>query len=134
MTIFIIFMTGTVVLWLLRQLWPARSLSYIHAHEWVQAKDRLNLTMLDVRDATDYLEEHIPGSINISLGRLPYVWQHDLSSDEDVLILSSTRYQSNKAARILRKIGFRNLYTVQGAVFSKHTCFPHFTAKGVRHC
>ncbi|MGN7759971.1 rhodanese-like domain-containing protein [Paenibacillus sp. 22594] len=103
----------------MRQIWPVRSLSYINARDWVQAKERLNLKMLDVRDASDYLEEHISGSINISLGRLPFVWQHDLSPDDGVIILSNTGYHSNKAARILRKHGFL-ICTQYKAMFGLH--------------
>lgn len=128
------FLTGAVVLWFLRQLWPVRSLSYMNAHHWVQAKESLNLKMLDVRDASDYLEGHISGSINISLGRLPYVWQHDLFPDDDVLILSNNWYQSNKAARILRKHGFRSLYAIQGDVLPTQACFQKTPSKGGRYC
>lgn len=128
------FLTGAVVLWYLRLLWPVRSLSYISVHNWVQAKESLNLKMLDVRDASDYLEGHISGSINISLGRLPYVWQHDLFPDDNILILSNNWYQSNKAARILRKHGFRSLFTIQGNVWSAQSCFQKTPPKGGRHC
>ncbi|QSF42482.1 rhodanese-like domain-containing protein [Paenibacillus ihuae] len=128
------FLTGAVILWLLRQLWPVRSLSYINVHHWVQAKESLNLKMLDVRDASDYLEGHISGSINISLGRLLYVWQQDLFPDDNVLILSNNWYQNNKAARILRKHGFRSLYAIQGDVLSTQACFQKTPSKGGRHC
>lgn len=128
------FLTGAVVLWLLRQLWPVHSVSYMNAHNWVQAKESLNLKMLDVRDASDYLEGHISGSINISLGRLPYVWQHDLFPDDNVLILSNNWYQSNKAARILRKHGFHSLFAIQGNIWSAQADFQKIPAKGGRHC
>lgn len=130
----IYFLIGAMVLWFLRQIWPVRSLSYIKARDWVQVKERLNLKMLDVRDASDYLEEHISGSINISLGRLPFVWQHELSQDDGVIILSNTGYHSNKAARILRKHGFRNLYTIQGEVWPTGACFQKICAFRGRHC
>ncbi|WP_410511293.1 rhodanese-like domain-containing protein [Paenibacillus sp. BR2-3] len=128
------FSAGAVVLWFLRHFWPVRSLSYVKAHDWVQTKDCLNLKMLDVRDASDYLKEHIPGSINISLGRLPYVWQHDLSPDDDVLILSNNWYQINKAARILRRHRFHSLFAIQGDFLLDQIDFHKITAKGGRHC
>ncbi|WP_052416430.1 rhodanese-like domain-containing protein [Paenibacillus sp. FSL R5-0912] len=134
MIILLYFLTGAVVLWGARQLWPVRSLSYMNAHDWVQEKDNLNLKMLDVRDASDYLEGHISGSINISLGRLPYVWQHDLFPDDKVLILSKNWYQSNKAARILRKYGFHSLFTMQGNVWSALSCFHKKPAKEGGYC
>ncbi|ULO05654.1 rhodanese-like domain-containing protein [Paenibacillus sp. 19GGS1-52] len=134
MIILLCFLIGTVVLWFWRQFWPVRSLSYVNAQDWIQTKDSLNLKMLDVRDASDYLEEHISGSINISLGRLPYVWQHDLFPDNDVLILSNNLYQSNKAARILRKHGFRSLFAIQGDFLPDQTNFHEIPVKGGRNC
>ncbi|WP_379152393.1 rhodanese-like domain-containing protein [Paenibacillus sp. sgz5001063] len=134
MIILLCFLTGAIALRFLYQIWPVRSLSYIDPNNWVQEKERLNLKMLDVRDASDYLEEHISGSINISLGRLPYVWQHDLVPDDSVLILSNNWYQSNKAARILRKHGFRCLFVIEGDEWPAKICFRKITQEGGRHC
>lgn len=85
-------------------VWPVRSLSYVEASKVCESVDQsVAMKMLDVRDAVDYQKDSIRGSINISLGRLAYVWQHSLSSDDAVLILAESYYERNKAARILYK-------------------------------
>ncbi|WP_080837412.1 rhodanese-like domain-containing protein [Cohnella massiliensis] len=115
-------LAGAVILWVLRVYWPVPWLRYVQGHEWLDAaRNNLNMKILDVRDAFDYQERHFPGSINISLGRLPYVWHQELSTRDDVLILSASRYQSNKAARILHKRGFRQLHAIRGN-FLQLTC------------
>lgn len=99
----------------LRSAWPVRSLAYVEARDVRELADQtLDMKMLDVRDAVDYEKDNIRGSINISIGRLAYVWQHCLSPDDSVLILADSYYKRNKAARILYKQGFRKLYAVNG--------------------
>ncbi|WP_234340237.1 rhodanese-like domain-containing protein [Gorillibacterium timonense] len=98
----------------LRGFWPVPSLRYVKREEGLEiSHTNANAKLLDVRDAFDYEKGHVPGSINISLGRLPYVWEKELSPDDKVVILAGSRYQSNRAARILHRRGFRQLYAVR---------------------
>jgi rhodanese-related sulfurtransferase len=97
--------------WIARHIWPVHGLVKVSSLDGMEAKgNNRTLKLLDVRDASEYLAGHEPGSINISIGRLPYVWQSDLSPDDDVVILSKKAYHRNKAVRTLRKRGFRHLY------------------------
>lgn len=115
----------------LRYAWPVRSLSYIEAREVRElAVQSLDMKMLDVRDAVDYEKDSIRGSINISLGRLAFVWQHCLSPDDSVLILAESYYKRNKAARILYKQGFRKLYAVNGDFLGSKKTLSDISVKG----
>ncbi|OMC99952.1 hypothetical protein BJP46_20660 [Paenibacillus odorifer] len=119
------------ILRFLRYAWPVRSLSYIEVREVRELADQsLALKMLDVRDAVDYQKDSIRGSINISLGRLPYVWQHCLSPGDSVLILAGSYYNRNKAARILYKQGFRKLYAVNGDLLGNKRTLSDISVKG----
>ncbi|MEO3946711.1 rhodanese-like domain-containing protein [Gorillibacterium sp. CAU 1737] len=121
--ILISILTGAILLWGLRGFWPVSSLRYVRSHEWQEIpQTHPNAKLLDVRDAFDYAEGHVPGSINISLGRLPYVWEKELSPGDVVVILSTSRYQSNRAARILHRRGFRQLYAVRGCFLPPSPC------------
>ncbi|WP_425464482.1 rhodanese-like domain-containing protein [Paenibacillus oralis] len=75
-----------------------------------------SIKFLDVRDVTEFDRTHIPDSINISLGRLPFLWHKELSPGDEVMILADSCFKSRKAARILQRKGFRKLYTVHGPV------------------
>ncbi|WP_127531637.1 rhodanese-like domain-containing protein [Paenibacillus kobensis] len=117
--IFVYILASAVVLRVLYGLLPVPSLRYIQGKEEGEtANNDLNVKMLDVRDASDYWKRNIPGSINISLGRLPYVWRKQLSIDDVVVILSPSRSHSRKAARILRRRGFRRLYATRCGICS----------------
>lgn len=115
----------------LRSAWPVRSLSYVEARDVRELADQsLDMKMLDVRDAVDYEKDNIRGSINISIGRLAYVWQHCLSPDDSVLILAGSYYKRNKAARILYKQGFRKLYAVNGDFLGSKRTLSDISVKG----
>lgn len=72
--------------------------------------------MLDIRDVLDYEAGHIPGAVNISLGRLPYVSNNNLSPTEPIVIVGKNDWKSKKAARILKKKGFRQIYVCMNPV------------------
>ncbi|GIO29354.1 MULTISPECIES: rhodanese-like domain-containing protein [Paenibacillus] len=100
-----------VVLWAVRELRPVNGLTFISSEELnAQRENRQDLQMLDVRDAADYIKHHVPGSINISIGRLPYVHHSHLTSEEPVLILAENNRQIKKAARMLKRYGFLRIY------------------------
>ncbi|WP_376767033.1 rhodanese-like domain-containing protein [Paenibacillus agri] len=118
------------LVWMVLQLWPVPSLSCLR----MNLQDSLmvapsSIKVLDVRDAVLYDKEHIPDTINISLGRLPFVWNQSLSSGDAVMILADNYCKSKKAARILHRRGFRRLYAVRGPVL-KHLSSVHEPLNG----
>ncbi|GIO60806.1 rhodanese-like domain-containing protein [Paenibacillus cineris] len=99
---------------LLRNILPVHGLTPIHPDDLkVIARDQEDIKMLDVRDPVDYLREHENGTVNISLGRLPYLWKKELSTSEPVVILGGSSRQSKQAARFLKRVGFRQLYIIK---------------------
>ncbi|WP_339308319.1 rhodanese-like domain-containing protein [Paenibacillus sp. FSL R5-0519] len=116
----LVYIAATVgILWLIIQLWPVSSLTYVNSKEWDPSQKRWsNVRMLDIRDSSEYWQDHIPGSINISIGRLSAVWMKELSPDQEVMIFSRNWLSRQKAARILARRGFRQLYAVKGCYFA----------------
>ncbi|WP_435923859.1 rhodanese-like domain-containing protein [Paenibacillus sp. DYY-L-2] len=101
--------------WLVRQLLPVKDLAYVDAAVLRETPEMTaHAKIVDVRDPFLYEKCHISGAINISLGRLPFLWNKELSPDEPVVILSESVYQSKKAARLLKNRGFRKIYAVRG--------------------
>lgn len=120
-----------IIVRFLRYTRPVRSLSFVEASRVCEFVDSSQaIKMLDVRDAVDFQKDSVQGSINISLGRLAYVWQHSLSPDDPILILAGSYYKSNKAARILYKQGFRKLYAVNGDFLGSRTMLSDISVKG----
>lgn len=114
MPILLLLLISGVIIGILRMSWPVRQLIFVDIQVLTDTSiiQTNTMKMLDVRDAVDFAQCHIEGSINISLGRLPFVWEKELSSEEPVLILASSRYNSKRAARILKSRGFNQLYAM----------------------
>ncbi|MBP1157034.1 MULTISPECIES: rhodanese-like domain-containing protein [unclassified Paenibacillus] len=101
------------ILWLLRSVWPVNGLTFVDTRILEGTQEEMTtMKIIDVRDEADYQINHYPGSINISLGRLPFVWRKELSPEEPVLILADSRRKSLKAARVLQSNGFSQLYAL----------------------
>lgn len=107
-----------LAIWLFIQLRSVSSLTYVDSQEWDSLLEHSNVKILDVRDSSKYVQGHIPGSINISIGRLPVVWNKELSPDQKVIIFSENWLTQKKAARILSRRGFHYLYAVKGCYLS----------------
>ncbi|ANS74404.1 hypothetical protein AWM70_07265 [Paenibacillus yonginensis] len=109
---------GMFLVWLVRQLWPLQYLSFVDIGDWKNKRKQCpEMKLLDVRDTSDFQQLHLPCSVNISLGRLPYVWRKALSPEQCVVIVSAHPFKTKKAARILRKKGFHKLYAIRGNIF-----------------
>lgn len=87
-----------------RHYWPKRGLAYITCDELIALRDGVPLLkMIDVRDSAEYMQGHVHDSISISVGRLPYVWQQELSADDSVVLIGSNRRKIQQAARMLKR-------------------------------
>ncbi|XOJ02065.1 rhodanese-like domain-containing protein [Paenibacillus polymyxa] len=97
-----------------RQFWPLRNLEYIDYEVFLRhERDFRQYKVIDIRDATDYMANPTPDTINISLGRLAFTWEKYLLREDNVIIMSPGMLQSKKAVRILRKHGFACLYVMK---------------------
>ncbi|OAB41062.1 rhodanese-like domain-containing protein [Paenibacillus antarcticus] len=101
----VIFIAIVVVI---RNVWSTEDLQEISCD--TVTNENSTFKLLDIRDALDYQAGHVPGSVNISLGRLPYVANLDLEHAHSVIIMGNNDRRSKKAARILKKKGFQNIY------------------------
>ncbi|MBT2760210.1 rhodanese-like domain-containing protein [Paenibacillus sp. ISL-20] len=97
-----------------RRYVPITGLRFMKCSELRQAqKECPNLKVLDVRDVTEYMACPQKETINISLGRLPYVWEQELRPDDSVVIVTPKRSDGILAARKLKKAGFTSLFYLQ---------------------
>lgn len=101
----VIFMAVVVVI---RSIWHTEDLHEISCNTLTDSNSTYKL--LDIRDALDFEAGHVPGSVNISLGRLPYVANVDLAPEQAVIIMGKKDRKSKRAARILKKKGFQHIY------------------------
>lgn len=76
-----------------------------------------NVVLLDVRSTSEYKEGHISGSINIPVYDLVKVAGSRLKNKESIIIAyCSAGTRSKRAVQILRKLGYKNLYNIEGGI------------------
>ncbi|MEY9095930.1 rhodanese-like domain-containing protein [Paenibacillus sp. RC84] len=107
---------GMMVLALVLNWLPVKGLNYLSqekARELLASKEEGRIKVLDVRDASDYEEASGFPSINMSVGRLPYLWKDEFSPEDRVLLVGDSNRHIKKAARFLKRRGFKGLYAMQ---------------------
>lgn len=88
---------------------PVEGLKYIDQDLLCELKNNPNVKILDIRDPMDFARNHIPGSINIYIGRLPYVSKKELTMNELIVIVSRSESHIKRGARVLKKSGYHHL-------------------------
>jgi len=77
-------------------------------------KDKGGL-FLDVRQAHEYKDCHIPGSINIPIGEIEKRYT-ELDKDTPIVIYCRTAQRSGGACSLLDKKGVKNVYNLVGGI------------------
>lgn len=76
-----------------------------------------NAILLDVRSIQEYNEGHIMGSINIPLYDLTKNVNSQIKDREKTIIVyCSSGIRSRKAIQILKRLGYKNLYNIEGGI------------------
>lgn len=79
-------------------------------------KKNVTVKLVDVRSETEYLKQHIPGSINIPAGQLENSKPILVNSDHIICICNHGKERSQKAAELLYEHDFPNTYYLTGGV------------------
>lgn len=76
-----------------------------------------NVILLDVRSSQEFEEEHLRGAINIPTYEL-YIQAPKRLKDKDAIIIAycTAGVRSKNAINILRKMGYKNLYHLEGGI------------------
>lgn len=117
MTTFIIIIVLLMGLRYVHGLLPVKGVNTVDISA-LKSSETSEMKWVDVRDADYYEQCHAQGSINISIGRLPFVWKQELSQEEPILIIADSSWKRRKAARILKRKGFRQINTLRGEICS----------------
>lgn len=79
-------------------------------------KTNSNVVLLDVRSSQEYIEGHIRGSINIPVYDIEKQAKNKLNKDSIIIVYCSAGIRSKRAIQILEKLGYENLYNVEGGI------------------
>lgn len=84
-----------------------------------QANDAIKQAdlLLDVRDADEYRQGHVPGAVNISRGLLEFKFSNDPSlenRDMKIVLYCKTSGRAALSAKALKQMGYRNVQSIAG--------------------
>lgn len=108
-----VFIASVAFFWLLGM--KSRGGNTLSPHAFHEAIQRGEGQVIDVREPEEYRHGHIPGAINVPIGRLPEYLPR-LSKDVPVLLYCQSGNRSAIAARMLKKQGFEQVYHLRGGI------------------
>lgn len=111
--VWVVFIALAVFIWLMGM--KSHGVKILEPRAFYEAIQRGEGQLIDVREPDEYREAHIPGAINVPVGRLS---EHlpKLSKDHPVLLYCRSGNRSGIAARMLKKQGFEQVYLLRGGL------------------
>lgn len=90
-------------------------ITYIEAKELL--RNSSNTILLDVRSNQEYDEYHLDGAINIPLYELRTSVNNIIQDkNQAIIVYCQSGGRSKKAVNILKKLGYTNLYEIDGGI------------------
>ena len=115
-----ILLIGVVVTSALALLWPMFTRSSANEVSPVQATlliNREEAQILDVREADEFANGHLPEALNIPAGRLSErAAELEKFKDKPLIVCCAAGVRSGKACKELKQLGFERLHSLAGGV------------------
>lgn len=92
-----------------------REVSSITADSVYTMMNREDVYIIDVREDYEYNSGHIENALNIPVGQINKIKRNEISLDSVVIVYCRSGNRSSKAAEMLLKLGYKNVYDM-GAV------------------
>lgn len=107
-----------VIAWFLfQQVLPAKGVRRLEKQELEQILANKSYQFIDVRTPYEYNASHIKEFKNIPLKEMK--GRHiELAKDKEVVVICESGMRSNKAAKILKKLGFPKISNVKGGMIA----------------
>ncbi len=100
----------------LKQLFtPVKSMNAEEAKKYINEHQEGTFTLLDVRQPSEYQEEHIPGAKLIPLPDLNDR-QKEIDREKPMIVYCAVGGRSRVAAQLLSGIGFEEVFNLQGGI------------------
>jgi rhodanese-related sulfurtransferase len=105
-----------IIVFVIVRLLPPRGIKRISTDEMQEVvKDPKGKQIIDVREPDEYRHGHIHMARNIPLTQINTA-VNGIPKEKDTYLICESGFRSTQAARVLRKKGFTNLYSVKGGM------------------
>lgn len=104
------------LLFVFKRFLPTKGVNHITTTELkTELKDK-NKQFVDVRTPIEFKGNHIRGFKNIPLQNLAYKAEKELSREKEVVVICHSGMRSQKACKILKKLGYTKVTNVKGGI------------------
>lgn len=76
--------------------------------------DSSKVTVVDVRDNSEFISGHIPGAINIPVNDIKSIADYVVDENDIIIVYCRSGVRSRKAALTLVNLGYKNVYDFGG--------------------
>ncbi|PGT81162.1 MULTISPECIES: rhodanese-like domain-containing protein [Bacillaceae] len=104
------------VLFILNRIIPAKGVKHISTVELKNELKDKNKQFVDVRTRGEFSGNRIKEFKNIPLHELSQKARNELSKDKEVIVICQSGMRSQKASKMLKKLGFTNVTNVKGGM------------------
>ncbi|MCJ8007726.1 rhodanese-like domain-containing protein [Lederbergia wuyishanensis] len=104
-----------ILIFFLKGFLPIKGVKNISITELKSELKDKNIQMIDVRTVGEFMQYHIPGFKNIPLQMLAKE-ANNLKKDEPIIVICQSGMRSQRASKMLKKLGFNNIMNVKSGV------------------
>lgn len=101
---------------ILNRIIPAKGVRHISTTELKNELKNKNKQFVDVRTPAEFKGNSIRGFKNLPLHQLSQKAEKELSKDKEVFVICQSGMRSQKASKILKKLGFTKVINVKGGM------------------
>ena len=105
-----------ILLFVLQRILPPKGVRQISTNELKEELDNRDKQFIDVRTQGEFKANHIRGFENIPLHRLSEKANKKLSQDTEVIVICQSGMRSQRASKVLKKMGFTKVTNVKGGM------------------
>lgn len=106
---------GLFLFLIVRRMIPVKGVRQISTLELKNELNEKERQFIDVRTTGEFKANHIKGFKNIPLHQLTQK-SSELSKDTEIIVICQSGMRSQKASKILKKLGFENVTNVKGGM------------------
>ncbi len=111
-------LTWTEVISDIKSKYPdVKQLQTEELHSWLSNPNSKPIFLIDARTAEEYRISHISRAENIPYNMKPLTDFKDIKQDIPIVVYCSVGYRSSILARKLTKLGFVEVYNLEGSIF-----------------
>ncbi|WP_246943705.1 rhodanese-like domain-containing protein [Bacillus pinisoli] len=107
---------GLAVFFIINRMLPAKGVRQITTEELKNELKDKKKQFVDVRTPMEYKGNHIKEFKNLPLHQLSNQATKELSKEKEVIVICQSGMRSQKASKVLKKLGFTNVTNVKGGM------------------